>query len=80
MAINQVYSDDGVAVLSDFDSACINAQMAVKTFSEKMQENIKIIDVALVEGAITIAVESLYGQKTLEIEQSVRNSCFHKIE
>ena len=80
LAINKVYSEDGVVVLFDFGSACINVQMAVETFSQKMQKNIKIIDVALVEGAIAVAVGSLYGKKILEIEQSVRNSCPHKME
>jgi len=79
LAINKVYSEDGVAILFDLGSACMNAQMAIESLTEEMQKNVKIIDVALVEGAITIAVESSIGKSLLEIQQSVRNLCLHKM-
>ena len=40
----------------------MNAEMAIETLPEEMQKNIKIIDAALVEEVITVAVESSIGK------------------
>lgn len=79
LAINQVYSEDGVAILFDLGSACMNAQMAIESLTDEMQKNVKVLDVALVEGAITIAVDSSIGKSLLEIEGVVKNLCLHKM-
>ena len=79
LAINQVYSEDGVAILFDLGSACMNAQMATESLTDEMQKNVEVIDVALVEGAITIAVESSIGKNLLEIKEAVKNLCLHKM-
>lgn len=57
-AIKKVYSEDGVVILFDLGSAYMNAEMAVECLPKTMQSKVEIIDVALVEGAITAAVES----------------------
>lgn len=79
LAINQVYSEDGVAILFDLGSAYMNAAMAIETLPEEMQKNVKIIDAALVEGAITVAVESSIGKNLIEIQEVVKNLCLHKM-
>lgn len=79
LAIKHVYSEDGVAILFDLGSACMNAQMAIESLTDEMQSNVKIIDAALVEGAITIAVDSSIGKSLFEIEDAVKNLCLHKM-
>ena len=78
-AIKQVYSKDGVVVLFDIGSACMNAQMAIESLTDEMQKNVKVIDAALVEGAITIAVESSIGKSLIEIEEAAKKLCLHKM-
>lgn len=79
LAIKQVYSKDGVAVLFDLGSACMNAQMAIESLTEEMQKNVKVLDVALIEGAITIAVDSSIGKSLIEIEVATTKLCLHKM-
>ncbi|MGH4124471.1 MAG: dihydroxyacetone kinase phosphoryl donor subunit DhaM [Clostridium sp.] len=79
LAINKVYSEDGVAILFDLGSAYMNAQMAIETLSEEMQKNVVIIDAALVEGAIVVAVESSIGKNLVEIQGAVKGLCLHKM-
>ncbi|MBZ9633471.1 dihydroxyacetone kinase phosphoryl donor subunit DhaM [Clostridium sp. FP1] len=79
LAINKVYSEDGVAILFDLGSAYMNAQMAIETLSDEMQKNVVIIDAALVEGAIVVAVESSIGKKLTEIQEAVKGLCLHKM-
>ena len=78
-AIKQVYTQDGVAVLFDLGSACMNAQMAIESLTDEMQSNVKVLDVALVEGAITIAVDSSIGKSLSQIEEAVKKLCLHKM-
>lgn len=79
LAINQVYSEDGVAILFDLGSAFMNAQMAIESLSEEIQKNVVIIDAALVEGAIVVAVECSIGKNLKEVQEAVAGLCLHKI-
>ncbi|MBU3112584.1 dihydroxyacetone kinase phosphoryl donor subunit DhaM [Clostridium lacusfryxellense] len=79
LAINQVYSEDGVVILFDLGSAYMNAQMAIETLPEEMQKKVKILDSAFVEGAIVVAVQSGIGKNLMEIEEAVKELCLHKI-
>lgn len=56
-AIDKVYSDEGVIILFDLGSALMNAEMALEFLPEDRREKVEIVDTALVEGAITAAVE-----------------------
>lgn len=56
-AIDKVYSDEGVIILFDLGSALMNAEMALEFLPEDRREKVEIVDTALVEGAITVAVE-----------------------
>ncbi|MGH4051128.1 MAG: dihydroxyacetone kinase phosphoryl donor subunit DhaM [Clostridium sp.] len=78
LAINKVYSEDGVVILFDLGSAYMNAQMAIETLSEQMQTKVKILDSALVEGAIVVAVQSSIGKNLIEIQEAVKGLCLHK--
>lgn len=65
--INKVYSEDGVVILFDLGSALMNAEMALEFLSEDKNNKVKIIDTALVEGAITGAVEISMDKSLKEI-------------
>jgi len=78
-AIKKVYSQEGVAILFDLGSAYMNAQMAIETLPEEMQKNVEILDAALVEGAIVVAVESSSGKNLRDIKQAVMGLCLNKI-
>src|SRR3712207_4015096 len=69
--INKVYSDDGVIVLFDMGSALMNAEMAVDFLSKEKRSNVRIVDTALVEGAVTAAVEIGMEKSLMEVEQIV---------
>ena len=53
--------------------------MAVETLPEEMQKNVLIIDAALVEGAIVVAVECSIGKNLIEIQGAVKGLCLHKM-
>ena len=57
----------------------MNAEMAIETLPEEMQKNVKIIDSALVEGVITVAMESSIGKNLIEIQEVVKKLCLHKM-
>lgn len=79
LAINQVYSEDGIVILFDLGSAYMNAQMAIETLPLEMQKKVKILDSAFVEGAIVVAVQSGIGKNLMEIEEAVKDLGLHKI-
>ncbi|SYV94846.1 PTS system mannnose-specific transporter subunit IIA [Mycoplasma putrefaciens] len=51
----------------DLGSALMNAEMAVEMLDNNKKANVKIIDVALVEGAILAAVNSSMNKSLDEI-------------
>ncbi|MCY6370832.1 dihydroxyacetone kinase phosphoryl donor subunit DhaM [Clostridium ganghwense] len=70
-AIQEVYSEDGVVILFDLGSAYMNSEMAIECLPEDMQKNIEIVDTALVEGAVSAAVESSINGTLESVKQSV---------
>ncbi len=78
-AIHEVYSEDGVLVLFDLGSSYMNAAMAVEMLTEEMQQKVRIIDAALVEGAIVAAVESSVGKNLGEVAMSIKDLCLYKM-
>ena len=79
-AIESVYSEDGVILLFDLGSAVMNSEMALEMLPEEMQAKVEILDVALVEGAITAAIECSIGRSITEIKESLKRLCIGKIE
>ena len=77
--INEVYSEDGVIVLFDLGSAYMNSDMAVECLDEGMKEKIEIVDTALVEGAISAAVQSSIDGTLEEVKETVAEMSLGKI-
>ncbi len=78
-AINEVYSEDGVLVLFDLGSAYMNAEMAIEGLDEDKKGRVEIIDTALIEGALTAAVEASIGKSREEIKDSLKTMCLGKM-
>lgn len=78
-AINEVYSEDGVLILFDLGSAFMNAEMAVDFLSDDMKEKVEIVDAALVEGAVTAAVESSINKSREDIKKSLKSISINKM-
>lgn len=71
-AIERAYSEDGVIVIFDLGSALMNAEMALDFLDEDKKEKVKIVDCAVVEGAISAAVEASIGNKIEDIETALK--------
>ena len=54
-AINEVYTDDGTAILMDMGSAVMTAEIVLESMDER---RLKRIDAPIVEGAILAAIEA----------------------
>lgn len=65
-AMTQVYSDDGVAVLTDIGSTIMTAEIAMEMFN---RPRMKLVDCPLVEGAVVAAIEANQGASLEQIEQ-----------
>lgn len=78
-AIESVYSDDGVIILFDLGSAFMNSEMAVEMLPEEMQNKVRILNVALVEGAVSAAIECSSGKNIKEIQESIKELNLEKI-
>jgi dihydroxyacetone kinase phosphotransfer subunit len=60
-AIDEVYSDAGVAVLVDLGGAETNSEMAVEMMGPERQDRIAICNAPIVEGAVMAATEAAGG-------------------
>ena len=60
-AIEQVWSEAGVAVMVDLGGAAMNAEMAVEMLAEDRHRRVRICDAPLVEGAVMAATEASGG-------------------
>ncbi|AWI05180.1 dihydroxyacetone kinase phosphoryl donor subunit DhaM [Clostridium drakei] len=78
-AINEVYSEDGVLILFDLGSAFMNAEMAVDFLPDDIKEKVEIVDAALVEGAVTAAVESSINKSREDIKKSLKSISINKM-
>lgn len=70
-AIEKVYSEDGVIVLFDLGSAYMNTEIAIECLDEDKLDKVKIVDCALVEGAVEIAVKIKINNSLEEIINSI---------
>ena len=64
-AIEQVWSDRGVAVLVDLGGAEMNAEMAIEMLGDGRAARVRICNAPVVEGAVVAATEAA-GCGTLE--------------
>ncbi len=77
-AINQVYSEDGVLILYDLGSALMGAEMAKESLPPEKQQNISILKVPIVEGAVTAAVEISLGKDMNSIINAFKEAGLEK--
>ena len=67
-AIESVHSSAGTVVFFDLGSAYMNAEMALEMIEDN--ENIRIVDAPLVEGAYIAAVEAGFGRTVDEVARA----------
>lgn len=60
-AINQAWSESGVAILVDLGGAETNSEMAIEMMPENQQGRIVICNAPIVEGAVMAATEASGG-------------------
>jgi dihydroxyacetone kinase phosphotransfer subunit len=77
-AVKDVYSDDGVIMLFDLGSSYMNAEMAIEILPEHMKGKVQIVDTALVEGAITAAIDCSLDKSIEEIKITLKPICLGK--
>lgn len=70
-AIDEVYSEDGVAVLMDMGSAVMTTEIVVE---DKADQKVKMLDCPLVEGAVLAAVESTGGITLEELAVKIKEA------
>ena len=67
-AIEQVYSDKGVAILVDLGGAETNSEMAVELLPEERQSHVVICNAPIVEGAVMAATEAAGGSDLAAVQ------------
>ena len=71
VAVESVYSDDGIVVLADMGSAVMTAEIVLEDLNLL---NVRILDCPLVEGAILAAIDSVEGRDLDLITARVENA------
>ena len=66
-ALDKIYTSDGVLVLFDLGSSYLTAEMVKEAFEIEGRENIKIVDAAMVEGAVISSIEMSLGRSLDEV-------------
>lgn len=67
-AIEEVYSDDGVALIMDMGSAVMTAEMVLEDMEDK---KVKMLDCPFVEGAIVGALSAMMGTPLEDLQAVV---------
>ena len=70
-AVEEVYSDEGVAILMDMGSAVMTAEMVIETMEGR---RIKLLDGPVAEGAVLAAVEARMGSPLEVIAKRVEEA------
>ena len=70
-AIDEVYSDDGVAIFMDLGSAVMTTEMVLESIEDR---KIKMVDCPVTEGAIAAAVVAAGGASLEEVVQVAQAS------
>lgn len=66
-AIDEVYSDKGVAVLVDLGGAETNSEMAIEMLPEARRDRVAICNAPIVEGAVMAATEAAGGGSLADV-------------
>jgi dihydroxyacetone kinase phosphotransfer subunit len=68
-AINEIYNEDGVAILMDLGSAVMTTEMVLEEMGDR---KIKMVDCPVVEGAISAAVDAAGGSNLESVVESAK--------
>lgn len=66
-ALDKIYTSDGVLILFDLGSSYLTAEMVKEAFELEGREKIKIVDAAMVEGAVISSIEMSIGRSLDEV-------------
>ena len=66
-ALDKIYTDDGVLVLFDLGSSYLTAEMVKEAFEVEGRDKIRIVDAAMVEGAVISSIEMSLGRSLEEV-------------
>ncbi len=69
-AIDQAWSEAGVAILVDLGGAETNSEMAIEMLPEDRQGKVVICNAPVVEGAVMAATESWGGSSLAEVKKT----------
>ena len=69
-AINDAWSEDGVAILVDLGGAETNSEMAIEMLPDDWQDRIVICNAPVVEGAVMAATEASGGGSLMEVKRT----------
>lgn len=78
-ALSDIYTEDGVLVLFDLGSSYMAAELVKEALILEGKDNIYIVDAALVEGALTAAVQISLGLTIDEVVHSIEKLKLGKI-
>jgi dihydroxyacetone kinase DhaKLM complex PTS-EIIA-like component DhaM len=70
-AVDEVYSDEGVAILVDMGSAVMTAELVIESMEGR---RIKMLDGPVAEGAVLAAVEAKMGSSLETIARRVEEA------
>lgn len=73
-AIEDAWSDSGVAVLVDLGGAETNTEMAIEFLSPERGANVLICNAPLVEGAVMAATEASIGSALHEVKEAAEDA------
>ena len=69
-AINEAWSDRGVAILVDLGGAETNSEMAVEMLPENRRSKVVVCNAPIVEGAVMAATEAWGGASLEEVKRT----------
>lgn len=69
-AIEQAWSEDGVAILVDLGGAETNSEMAIEMLPAERQSRIAICNAPVVEGAVMAATEASGGGSLADVKRT----------
>ncbi len=74
-AIEEAWSERGVAILVDLGGAETNSEMAVEMLPEMRRSKVVICNAPLVEGAVVAAAEASAGSSLEQVRQAAEELC-----
>jgi phosphocarrier protein FPr len=73
-AIQSVFGDDGVLVISDLGSALLSTETAIDLLPAHMRRGVRLSAAPLVEGAVVAAVQAALGSPIDQVEAEARRA------